>query len=72
MVFRCRPVAAAWDMTIVGAECYSEVTVMLVLSIANILVDSALFILPLPVILPLQMKTEKKISLILLFATGGL
>ncbi|KAL2288749.1 hypothetical protein FJTKL_03417 [Diaporthe vaccinii] len=72
MVFRCRPVAAAWDMTITGAECYSQVTVMLVLSIANILVDAALFILPLPVIAPLQMRIEKKVSLILLFATGGL
>ncbi|KAG6356841.1 hypothetical protein INS49_014715 [Diaporthe citri] len=72
MVFRCRPVAAAWDMTITGAECYSQVTVMLVLSIANILVDAALFILPLPVIVPLQMRVEKKVSLILLFATGGL
>lgn len=55
-----------------GAKCYSQVTVMLVLSIANILVDAALFILPLPVILPLQMKIEKKVSLVLLFATGGL
>lgn len=72
MVFRCRPLAAAWDLTIVGAECYSQVTVMLVLSIANILVDAALFILPLPVLLPLQMKIERKVSLILLFATGGL
>lgn len=45
---------------------------MLVLSIANILVDAALFILPLPVIVPLQMRIEKKVSLVLLFATGGL
>lgn len=72
MVFRCRPLVAAWDLTIVGAECYSQVTVMLILSIANILVDAALFILPLPVLLPLQMKIERKVSLILLFATGGL
>lgn len=45
---------------------------MLVLSISNILVDAALFILPLPVLLPLQMKIERKISLRLFFATGGL
>lgn len=72
IIFRCRPLAAAWNMNITGAECYSQVTVMLVLSIANILVDAALFILPLPVILPLQMRIEQKVSLILLFATGGL
>lgn len=49
MIFRCKPVAAGWDVSIAGAQCANMLTVMMVLSIANIIMDIAILTLPIPV-----------------------
>ena len=49
MVFRCKPVDAAWDVSITGAKCSNMLTVMMVLSIANIIMEVAILTLPIPV-----------------------
>ncbi|PHH83474.1 hypothetical protein CDD82_433 [Ophiocordyceps australis] len=71
MVFRCSPVAAGWDLSIKG-KCIDNLIPMMVLSIANILIDLVILCLPLKVVVPLQIPTRQKISLVFLFATGGL
>ncbi|PHH66162.1 hypothetical protein CDD81_225 [Ophiocordyceps australis] len=70
MVFRCSPVAAGWDLLLKG-RCIDNLIPMMVLSIANILIDLVILCLPLKVVLPLQIPTRQKLSLVLLFATGG-
>ena len=49
MIFRCKPVAAGWDVSIVDPQCSNMLTVMMVLSIANIIMDIVILTLPIPV-----------------------
>jgi hypothetical protein len=42
------------------------------LSILNIIIDVFELILPIPVVVPLQMSTRQKISILMVFATGAL
>lgn len=71
-IFGCSPVEASWDLSIVEPTCVDKLTLYMVLSIANIVMDFCTLALPVPVVLSLQMATRQKISLLLLFATGGL
>ncbi|KJZ76498.1 hypothetical protein HIM_04227 [Hirsutella minnesotensis 3608] len=70
IVFRCQPVAKSWDLAVEG-KCIEYLLPMMVLSIANILIDLIILVLPVKVIVPLQIPTRQKVSLVLLFATGG-
>lgn len=70
-IFLCRPVSAQWDLSIKG-QCVDKVSLMMTLSIANILIDVAILLLPIGVVVPLQMPKMQKASLLVLFATGGL
>jgi hypothetical protein len=67
----CNPVALNWDLTLDG-KCISRMAPMMVLSVANICIDIAILVIPVHVVIPLQMPKRQKISLIFLFATGGL
>lgn len=70
-IFRCRPVSANWDLSVEG-DCIDRQIPMLTLAIANILIDLSVLCLPIRIVIPLQIPTPQKISLALLFATGGL
>lgn len=73
IIFSCSPVQASWDLSArTGATCINKNIVYLVLSATNIIMDIVCLVLPLKIIIPLQMAWRQKISLILLFATGGL
>ena len=71
IVFQYRPISAGWHHDIDG-ECIGYMAPMMVLGIANIVVDVIILCLPIKIVLPLQIPTRQKISLGLLFATGGL
>lgn len=74
-VLGCRPVAAAWDLAIMSSrqfQCVDRAKFFLAASIANVGMDVLILLLPIPIIMPLQMPWRQKISLLLLFATGGL
>ncbi|OHW90118.1 integral membrane protein [Colletotrichum incanum] len=72
IVLSCRPIQASWDLSMrAGATCIDKNIVYLVLSGTNIIMDVVCLILPFKIIIPLQMARRQKLSLILLFATGG-
>ncbi|EXF83469.1 integral membrane protein [Colletotrichum fioriniae PJ7] len=72
IVLSCRPIQASWDLSArEEAICIDKNTVYLVLSATNIIMDVVCLVLPLKIIIPLQMAARQKLSLILLFATGG-
>ncbi|KAK2769522.1 integral membrane protein [Colletotrichum kahawae] len=72
-LFGCRPVYASWDaVALKTASCVNKETVYMVLSIANIVMDIVILVLPLKIVIPLQMARRQKASVILLFATGTL
>lgn len=70
-IFLCRPVSAQWDLAITG-NCVDKFSLMMTLSIANIVIDMAVLGLPIGVIVPIQMPRMQKASLLVLFAMGGL
>ncbi|KAF6836082.1 integral membrane protein [Colletotrichum musicola] len=72
-IFGCKPIEAGWDTTIPSneASCVDKLTTYLTLSIANIIMDVLILLLPLPVVVPLQMGKRQKFSLILPFGTGA-
>ncbi|KAF6805543.1 integral membrane protein [Colletotrichum sojae] len=71
-LFGCRPVYASWDAeALKTATCVDKETVYMVLSIANIIMDVIILVLPMRIVIPLQMARRQKASVILLFATGA-
>ncbi|KAF7556838.1 hypothetical protein G7Z17_g1173 [Cylindrodendrum hubeiense] len=70
MIFRCRPISSGWDLTVEG-KCVDSIVPMLTLSIANIVIDLFILVLPIRIVIPLQIPLRQKVSLALLFATGG-
>ncbi|KAK2060845.1 integral membrane protein [Colletotrichum caudatum] len=73
IIFSCRPIQASWDLSArAGAICVDKGVIYLALSGTNIAMDIVCLVLPLKIIIPLQMARRQKLSLILLFATGGL
>lgn len=54
------------------ANCIDKGKFYLAAVVVNVAIDFLILLLPIPVIAPLQMPLRRKISLCLLFATGGL
>ena len=70
--FSCWPVAYYWDKTIEGGHCINVLAFWFSLSSFNIVTDLAVWLLPMPVLKSLQLPRKQKISLIAVFALGGL
>lgn len=72
-IFGCRPISASWDLALAEeGQCVDKPGFFLAASIANIVMDLAILLIPIPIVIPLQIPRRQKISLLLLFATGGL
>ncbi|MCJ1469151.1 hypothetical protein MMC07_007784 [Pseudocyphellaria aurata] len=69
---KCLPLAYAWDKTIPGGRCIDITSGYLWITFPNVLIDTAILILPLPVIWHLHVSTMQKIGLIVTFLTGGI
>ncbi|KAL4921172.1 hypothetical protein BDW62DRAFT_175067 [Aspergillus aurantiobrunneus] len=69
-LFRCKPIAQNWDITITSGTCMSTATIMTVLSVANIVMDVITLLLPIPVIMRLNMRLAQRISVALIFSSG--
>ncbi|KAK7427173.1 hypothetical protein QQZ08_006286 [Neonectria magnoliae] len=70
IIFRCQPISSGWDLTVKG-KCVNSIIPMMTLSIFNIVIDLFILVLPIRIVIPLQIPLRQKISLALLFATGG-
>ncbi|KAL4929380.1 uncharacterized protein BDV17DRAFT_290699 [Aspergillus undulatus] len=69
-IFRCKPLAQNWDITITSGTCINTEIIMTVLSVANIVMDVLTLLLPIPVIMNLKMRLAQRISVILIFSSG--
>ncbi|KAF2640115.1 hypothetical protein P280DRAFT_452571 [Massarina eburnea CBS 473.64] len=71
-IFACKPIAASWDLRLAPtATCIDTLTKYMALSVLNIIIDVFTLVLPIPVVVGLQMSVRQKISIILIFLTGG-
>ena len=70
-IFQCRPMRAAWDVT-VKAQCIKINLAWMIMAGLNVLTDFILLIAPLPTLWRLQMPGETKLQLMGIFCIGGL
>lgn len=74
MYFLCHPFAAAWDpqllTTVSGAFCVNLGMAYISVSIINLILDLAIFLLPMPLLWGLQMPLKKRILLMGIFGLG--
>lgn len=61
----------SWDINAKGT-CFGKMIPMMTLSAANIVIDIIILLIPVKVVWSLQMARRQKVSLVFLFATGGL
>lgn len=69
--FQCNPVESIWDPEVKG-KCIDLTAVGFSGAIFSIVEDIVILILPIPEIIKLQMSTNKKWGLVLLFSIGSL
>lgn len=70
-IFQCKPVSRAWNKKTDG-NCISNTAFWYANAVANILGDCVILILPIPTIYRLQLPTNQKWGLVMIFAVGGL
>jgi hypothetical protein len=69
--FQCLPLSAIWDLEQrSNAKCIDWIIVLRLTVVYEVIAECVLFALPIPIVLKLQMKTSKKIQLIIFFGLG--
>lgn len=68
----CLPIPYYWDRSVKGGHCIDLMAFWFSFSSFNIVTDLAVWLLPMPVLKNLQLPRKQKMSLIGVFALGGL
>lgn len=71
VVFLCRPVQRYWDMTAPGS-CIDAEMHFWSTSIIGIVLDAAIWVVPMPVVGRLKLPRRPKMGVFVLFGVGGL
>ena len=72
LIFGCRPIAKAWDLTITDGKCVNKNAVYLSINLFNIATDFIILFLPAPMIKKLQMPFRQKLLIAAMFSVGSL
>lgn len=70
-IFQCTPIAFGWDPSIAGGTCVNYGALVLVAGICNIVTDFIVLAMPIPLVLKLNLSTQRKRMVIFTFAMGG-
>ena len=70
-IFLCKPVQSYWDITITGT-CMNKEKHFWSASVIGIVIDFAIWILPLPVLSLLKLPRRQKLGLLVVFGLGVL
>ncbi|KAF5714423.1 L-fucose permease [Fusarium globosum] len=66
------PIKASWDLAAQATgKCVDKFGFFLAASVANVVMDLVILLLPLRIVIPLQIPRRQKMSLLFLFTTGG-
>ena len=71
VIFQCRPIQAAWDMTIESPYCVNLPRGAIIVGAVNAATDILVLMMPIPMVLGLKMKIKWKVQLIGIFLLGG-
>ncbi|KAF1847846.1 uncharacterized protein K460DRAFT_278077 [Cucurbitaria berberidis CBS 394.84] len=70
IIFLCKPVQSYWNITVSGT-CIDAEDLLWATSIIGIILDCAIWLLPIPVIGRLRLPRRQKMSLLVVFGLGG-
>ncbi|PSN69123.1 hypothetical protein BS50DRAFT_521432, partial [Corynespora cassiicola Philippines] len=72
-IFQCSPIAAAWDVTIAvdAKRCVDINAFYLGNAITGLTTDLIVYLLSIPIVMPLQMETKVKLQLLATMLVGG-
>jgi hypothetical protein len=70
-IFQCSPVRKAWYPLLTPGHCIALKKAFIVTGILNIIIDSAILCLPMPLVWKLQTTLTRKLSLIFIFSLGS-
>jgi hypothetical protein len=69
--FQCVPVRAIWDLELQKtATCIDWIAVLRATVVYEVIAETVLFALPIPIVLKLKLKSTKKVQLIVFFGLG--
>ncbi len=68
----CRPITYNWDKNVPGGHCGNENLAYLIAGITNLLLDTLVVALPMPMLWGLQIPLSKKFGLAAMFGLGSL
>ncbi|KAK8024102.1 hypothetical protein PG993_012168 [Apiospora rasikravindrae] len=71
-IFQCNPVSAAWTLQHGDAQCMDLTAVALANAAVNIFTETAILIIPLPILVKLKMSTRQKAEVIGLLSLGSI
>ena len=69
---QCIPIAKNWDKSIAHGHCINSDTVLVVIAAPGVVLDVAIWLIPIPQVWRLQINNAQKIALTLLFGLGTL
>lgn len=72
VMFYCAPFNYYWNKSIKGGRCYKFQVVYLIGLALNLITDTAILVIPLPIIWGLQMNSNSKKAITFIFLLGGL
>lgn len=68
----CTPVQYNWDKSVPGGKCTNQSIAYLLAAITNLIVDTVVVSLPIPLILKLHLSLEKRLGIAAMFGLGFL
>jgi hypothetical protein len=71
-IFPCRPVCAAWDITVVDGVCINRPALYQATAILGAITDILVLAVPIPIVVNLHVSTKQKAALIGAFSIGGM
>ncbi|KAI1292424.1 hypothetical protein F5Y03DRAFT_21751 [Xylaria venustula] len=71
-IFQCKPISAAWDKTIPGLKCFNHADFVIGSNVPNILADTVIIVLPIPLLWSLKLSSIRKLGLIALFLVAAI
>ena len=72
LIFPCVPIAKNWDITITKGTCLNRAAIYIATAAVNIATDVTLLLLPIPIVVTLQMRRMRKVSVVFVFALGSM
>ena len=71
IVFACKPIAMAYDISITDGICIDRAAVFKATAAFGVITDVLIFLIPIRMLIKLKLSRRKKLGLLFMFAIGS-